>query len=68
MGDNKITLDELTDKNLGQLKLINRTIFPVKYNDRFYEDLTKLPARPLTRLGMSLPPPRSFGRAFVRSS
>ena len=65
MGDNKITLDELTDKNLGQLKLINRTIFPVKYNDRFYEDLTKLPARPLTRLGMSPPPsplhPRSFG-------
>jgi N-alpha-acetyltransferase 50 len=42
---------DLTEKNLGQLKILNAAIFPVKYNDKFYTDLL-LPGREeLTKLG-----------------
>lgn len=48
----KADFGDLTDKNLGQLKVLNTAIFPVKYNDKFYTDLL-LPGREeLTKLGM----------------
>ncbi len=40
--------ETLTEKNLGQLKLLNSVILPVQYNDSFYRDL--LAATDLTRL------------------
>jgi hypothetical protein len=50
--ESTIDLGDLTDKNVGQLKILNAAIFPVKYNDKFYTDLL-LPAREeLTKLGM----------------
>lgn len=50
--ESTIDLGDLTDKNVGQLKVLNAAIFPVKYNDKFYTDLL-LPGREeLTKLGM----------------
>lgn len=34
-----IELVDLTPANLGQLKVINSTTLPVKYSDKFYNDL-----------------------------
>eukprot|EP00026_Physarum_polycephalum_P019972 Phypoly_transcript_22265.p1 GENE.Phypoly_transcript_22265~~Phypoly_transcript_22265.p1 ORF type:complete len:167 (+),score=27.65 Phypoly_transcript_22265:98-598(+) len=48
--ESTIDLGDLTDKNVGQLKILNAAIFPVKYNDKFYTDLL-LPGREeLTKL------------------
>jgi len=48
--DLPIDFGDLTEKNLGQLKVLNAAIFPVKYNDKFYTDLL-LPGREdLTKL------------------
>ena len=33
-------LGELTEKNVGQLKCIQRVIFPVQYNERFYSNVS----------------------------
>ena len=50
--ESTIDLGDLTDKNVGQLKILNAAIFPVKYNDKFYTDLL-LPGREeLTKLGV----------------
>ncbi|CAF0860187.1 unnamed protein product [Adineta ricciae] len=35
----KIELGELTQHNIKQLKVLNRDIFPVLYNEKFYKDL-----------------------------
>ncbi|KAL5108775.1 N-alpha-acetyltransferase 50 [Taenia crassiceps] len=42
-GDVRIELGELTVHNVNQLKVINRTVFPVHYTDKFYTDLLKQP-------------------------
>jgi hypothetical protein len=42
-------LGELTQHNVKQLKVLNRDIFPVIYNEKFYKDL--LEAGPLCKLG-----------------
>uniref|UniRef100_A0A6U4V3F5 N-acetyltransferase domain-containing protein n=1 Tax=Hemiselmis andersenii TaxID=464988 RepID=A0A6U4V3F5_HEMAN len=34
-----VRLGELTDKVLEQLKTLNKAVFPVKYNDKFYADV-----------------------------
>eukprot|EP01104_Vermistella_antarctica_P021519 TRINITY_DN9778_c0_g1_i1.p1 TRINITY_DN9778_c0_g1~~TRINITY_DN9778_c0_g1_i1.p1 ORF type:complete len:173 (-),score=37.35 TRINITY_DN9778_c0_g1_i1:55-543(-) len=43
----------LTDKNVGQLKLLNTSIFPVNYNQKFYDDLLKIENESLTRLAFN---------------
>jgi len=35
----ELTFGEITHKNMGQLKVLNAVIFPVKYNDKFYSGL-----------------------------
>lgn len=47
-----IELGELTQHNLKQLKILNRDIFPVSYNEKFYKDL--LDAGELCKLGKFL--------------
>jgi hypothetical protein len=46
-----IELGELNQHNLKQLKVLNRDIFPVAYNEKFYKDL--LNAGELCKLGNS---------------
>ncbi|KAM3186648.1 hypothetical protein ACTXT7_003901 [Hymenolepis weldensis] len=41
--DVRIELGELTIHNINQLRVINRTVFPVNYTDKFYSDLLKNP-------------------------
>eukprot|EP01098_Paradermamoeba_levis_P006439 TRINITY_DN266_c0_g1_i1.p1 TRINITY_DN266_c0_g1~~TRINITY_DN266_c0_g1_i1.p1 ORF type:complete len:166 (-),score=41.92 TRINITY_DN266_c0_g1_i1:34-531(-) len=43
-----VVFGEVNEKNLGQLKLLNTAIFPVKYYDKFYKDL--LLSEEMTRL------------------
>jgi len=43
-------LGDLTEKNIGQLKILNTAIFPVKYNDKFYTDLLLPEREGLTKL------------------
>jgi hypothetical protein len=45
----RIDLGEITDKNIGQLKLLNAVIFPVQYREDFYKGVLASPD--LTRLG-----------------
>ncbi|CAF1613015.1 unnamed protein product [Didymodactylos carnosus] len=42
-------LGDLTQHNLKQLKVLNRDVFPVAYNEKFYKDL--LEAGELAKLG-----------------
>lgn len=42
-------LGDLTQHNLKQLKVLNRDVFPVAYNEKFYKDL--LGAGELCKLG-----------------
>lgn len=37
----RLDLGNLTEKNMGQLKKLNKVTFPVKYKDQFYLDLVK---------------------------
>ena len=46
----RIELGDVTQHNVRQLRLINRLVFPVIYNDRFYEDV--LHCGPLAKLGI----------------
>ena len=46
-----IELGDLTQHNLKQLKVLNRDVFPVAYNEKFYKDL--LGAGELCKLGKS---------------
>ena len=48
--ESTIDLGDLTDKNVGQLKILNAAIFPVKYNDKFYQDLLLPTREELTKL------------------
>ncbi|KAH9326618.1 hypothetical protein KI387_006796, partial [Taxus chinensis] len=43
-----VSLDNLRDKNLMQLKKLNTAIFPVRYNDKYYSDA--LSSRDFTKL------------------
>ena len=36
-----VVFGPITDKNVEQVKTLNRAIFPVKYNDKFYSDVQK---------------------------
>ena len=49
----KINFNEVTKANVGQLRLLNHTVLPVPYSDRFYEDLVRAWPRDneLVRLG-----------------
>lgn len=35
----RIDLGDITDKNIGQLKLLNKTVFPVTYGAPFYKSV-----------------------------
>jgi hypothetical protein len=39
--DNQIAVNfgAITQANLEQLRLLNQTILPVRYNDKFYQDI-----------------------------
>ncbi|VDM04064.1 unnamed protein product [Schistocephalus solidus] len=39
----RLELGELTPHNIKQLRIINRTVFPVLYTEKFYTDLLKRP-------------------------
>lgn len=45
----EISLGQLTDKNIKQLKVLNSVVFPVYYRDSFYEGLLRKPE--LSQLG-----------------
>ena len=38
-GVGAITFGGINENNLEQLRLLNETIFPVRYNDKFYDDI-----------------------------
>jgi ribosomal protein S18 acetylase RimI-like enzyme len=48
--EHPVVFGELTEKNVGQLRLLNTVVFPVNYNDTFYRDLLNDPT--LTRLAL----------------
>lgn len=49
-----ISLDSVRDKNIMQLKKLNVTLFPVRYNDKYYAD--SLASGEFTKLGSSFFP------------
>lgn len=44
-----ISLDNVRDKNMMQLKKINTALFPIRYNDKYYSDA--LASADFTKLG-----------------
>ena len=46
-----ISFGGVTDKNVDQLRKLNLAVFPVKYNDKFYTDLSTNPVQLYTHLG-----------------
>ena len=46
-----ISFGELSPKNVEQLRKLNLAIFPVRYNDKFYNDLASNPVQLYTHLG-----------------
>jgi N-alpha-acetyltransferase 50 len=45
-----ISFGELTQKNVEQLRKLNLAVFPVKYSDKFYTDLSSNPVQLYTHL------------------
>lgn len=45
----EVLLGELTEKNVGHVRVLNDNVFPVSYNDTFYTNLHKFVA--LSQLG-----------------
>ena len=35
----EVDLGDITDKNIGQLRLLHRILFPVAYTKKFYRDV-----------------------------
>lgn len=50
----RVVLDQMTPNNLGQVKMLHASLFPVVYAEKFYQDALKV--RNLNKIGMS-----SFG-------
>lgn len=46
-----ISFGELTPKNVEQLRKLNLAVFPVRYSDKFYNDLASNPVQSYTHLG-----------------
>lgn len=44
-----ISLDGVRDKNVMQLKKLNTALFPVRYNNKYYDDA--IASRDFTKLG-----------------
>ena len=45
-----ISFGELSPKNVDQLRKLNLAVFPVRYNDKFYNDLSSNPVQSYTHL------------------
>jgi hypothetical protein len=48
----RVDLGDITDKNVGQLRVLNRTLFPVPYQTKFYQSVVEDPNY-ATKLGTS---------------
>ena len=46
-----ITFGEVGPKNIEQVRKLNLAVFPVKYNEKFYNDLANNPIQSYTHLG-----------------
>jgi hypothetical protein len=44
----EITFTDITDKNVEQLRKLNLAIFPVRYNDKFYQIDVLKPEQPMS--------------------
>jgi hypothetical protein len=49
----RIALGDLTPNNIGQLRVLNSTLFPVNYSDKFYKEV--LEVGEFAKLGNVLP-------------
>ena len=45
-----VSFGEVSPKNIEQVRKLNQAIFPVKYNDKFYNDLSTVNATQFTHL------------------
>ena len=46
-----ISFGEVNPKNVEQLRKLNLAVFPVRYNEKFYNDLSNNPIQSFTHLG-----------------
>jgi len=46
-----ISFGSVTEKNVEQLRKLNLAVFPVRYNDKFYQDIATINATVYTHLG-----------------
>ena len=46
-----ISFGEVTEKNVDQVRKLNLAVFPVRYNEKFYNDLANNPIQSYTHLG-----------------
>lgn len=48
----RIHLDVVHERNIGSVRLLNQSVLPARYNQKFYDALIKTP-RDLTKIGGS---------------
>lgn len=62
----RTSLDGLRDKNVMQLKKLNMALFPVRYNDKYYQDA--IASKDFSKLGERNPPSVSFNFVLIPTS
>lgn len=45
----RLSFDDLREKNLQLMRIINASVFPIRYSDKMYQDA--LSASPFSKLG-----------------
>ena len=62
----RTSLDGLRDKNVMQLKKLNTALFPVRYNNKYYQDA--IASKDFSKLGEHFPPSVSSNLVLIPAS
>ena len=50
----RISFASLTHQNVGTVRKLNSVLFPVKYSDKYYQDILQPEIEPFCQLGPSI--------------
>lgn len=50
----RVSFASLTHQNIGTVRKLNSVLFPVKYSDKYYQDILQPEVEPFCQLGPSL--------------
>lgn len=50
----RVSFASLTHQNIGTVRKLNSVLFPVKYSDKYYQDILQSEVEPFCQLGGSI--------------